>query len=346
LAEEEWSDVPAEAVAGWNRRLLDTDASLHQYPYWNAPYRRVGWTPHTLVLGSDAAPAAYACVLSFGVPGFRIGLLHRGPVWLAPTDAEAARERVSALLRWARRRGLAFLRVTHTDAEQLAAAAAAGHSERIDSFPLHRGDPKADLIVHLPEAEGALCASFRKDARREIRRDLARGYELGSTDAPEALAALWPMFEAHAHRRGFRHFRSLRWWLEVMREARPAGCARLFIASRRRVPVAADLCLRDRSSVRSITAWDEAALGDEPSPSTFLAWHAMSELRRAGVREFTLGPSRGSLLVYKRRFRPAEVVHPAPVTLIVHEGRYGIWRRAVLPMGAVFRRGRRVLARV
>ena len=346
MAEDEWSEVPAEQAAGWNRRLLDTDASLHQYPYWNAPYRQVRWTPHALVFGSDAAPQAFACVLTLGLPGFRVGLLHRGPVWLAPTDAEAARARIAALLRWARRRGLAFLRVTHTEEELLAAAAAAGPSERVDSFPFHRGDPKADLIVHLPEGEGGLVASFRKDARREIRRDLARGFALGGTDAPEALAELWPMFEAHARRRGFRHFRSLRWWLEVMREARPAGCARLFVASKRGVPVAADLCLRDGRSVRSITAWDEAALGDEPSPSTFLAWYAMSELRRAGVREFTLGPSRGSLLEYKRRFRPAEVVHPAPVTLIVNEGRYRIWRRAVLPMGAVFRRARRALARV
>ena len=345
MAEARWNHIPASDVAAWNGWLLRTDASLHQFPYWNEPYRRVRCTPNYLAHGPHSAPDAYACVLTLGLPPLRIGLVHRGPVLLGPGGASAV-DRIESLLHWARRAGVAFLRFTHTDAALLEALAATGPSERIDSFPFHRGDPKSDLVVPLPADEHQLLASYRKDARREIRRDLRRGYEIRREENPEALAEVWPMFVAHSRRRGFRHLRPLSWWLDVMRHAQPDGCAYLYVASLRGTPVAADLYVRDRNSVRSITAWDEAALGGAPSPSTFLAWHAMHDLRQHGIRDFTLGPAAGSLLSYKRRFHPREQVFPEPVTLIANETSYRLWKAAILPLRSAWPRVRRALRRL
>jgi hypothetical protein len=240
VVEAEWSHVPAADVPSWNRRLLETDASLHQYPYWNEPYRRVRCTPHYLIHGAASAPDAFACVLSLGVAPLRIGLVHRGPV-LLEAGRESVIARIAGLLDWARRSGLAFVRFTHTDAALLDAVASAGPAERIDAFPFHRGDPGSDLVVSVPGDERELLASFRKDARREIRRDLQRDLKIFVHEDPEALAELWPMFAAHSRRRGFRHFRPLSWWLDVMRVAQPYACARLYVASLRGTPVAADL---------------------------------------------------------------------------------------------------------
>jgi hypothetical protein len=98
--------------------------------------------------------------------------------------------------------------------------------------------------------------------------------------------------------------------------------------------------------VRSITAWDETALAGAPSPSTFLAWHAMRDLRRSGIREFTLGPSEGSLLDYKMRFQPRQETYPEPVTLIASQTSFRFWRRAVLPLRASWPRVRQALLRL
>ena len=111
-------------------------------------------------------------------------------------------------------------------------------------------------------------------------------------------------------------------------------------------PVAADLHVRDRSSVRSITAYDAAALRDTPAPSTFLAWHAMNDLRRRGIRDYTLGPATGSLLAYKQRFRPREEIHPEPVTLIARQASYRLWKATFLPLRNVWPRLRRAMRRL
>jgi hypothetical protein len=340
----DWQPVPAAEAGAWNARLLRSDASLHQYPYWNEPYRQLRWTPHYLRHGPAEAPLAFACVVVLGVPPLRLGLVHRGPVVLA-ADAPPVAALAAGLLAWAREQRIGFLRFTHTDAALLDAVASAGRAERCDSFPFHRADPASNLIVHLPEDEQELTRSFRKDARREIRRDLAKGYRIRVETAPRALEAVWPMFEAHAKERSFRHFRSLAWWLELMAHAEPHGCARLYVATLGGTPVAADLYVRSRTGVRSITAWDERALDGNPCPSTFLAWHAMCDLRRLGIREYTLGPSTGSLLAYKQRFDPSEVVYPEPVTLVASDASWALWKATALPASRAWPRVRSVLKR-
>ena len=339
-----WQPVPVSEAAAWNARLLRSDASLHQYPYWNEPYRQLRWTPHYLVHGPAEAPNAFACVVTLGVPPLRVGLVHRGPVVLAP-DAPPVAALAAGLAAWARQQRISFLRFSHTDAALLDAVASAGRAERTDAFPFHRADPASNLIVHLPDDDQELSRSFRKDARREIRRDLAKGYKIRVDTSHQALAAVWRMFEAHARERRFRHFRSLPWWLELMRQAEPHGCARLYVATLGGVPVAADLYVRNRTGVRSITAWDEGALNGNPCPSTFLVWHAMCDLRRLGIREFTLGPSTGSLYAYKQRFNPSEVTYPAPVTLVVNDASYAFWKATVVPASRAWPRVRSVLKR-
>ena len=341
MQEFEWEPIPASKVEAWNQRLLATDASFYQYPFWNEPYRRVRCTPHYLVCGPPEAPAAYACVLSLGWTGIRLGLVHHGPVLLGKGAALPAL--AAGLLRWARQNRIAFLRFTHADAARLHEIESAGGAERIDSFPFHRGDPAWDLILSLPEDREALTASLRKDARREIRRDQCKGYEVRVESSPQALAAIWPMFDAHARRRRFRHNRPLSWWLEAMRHARPYGCARLYVASFEGKPAVADLYVRDRSRVRSITACDEEALQGNPVPSTFLIWHAMCDLQRMGIREYSFGPSYGGSYEYKLKFHPTKVVYPEPVTLIAREPAYRLWSATVLRVVASWPQVRRAL---
>ena len=84
--QHQWSVIPADDVDDWNRRLLATSASYYQFPFWNEPFRQMRFRPVYLRYGPAAPPLAYACILSFGVPGFRIGLLQLGPVILHPTS--------------------------------------------------------------------------------------------------------------------------------------------------------------------------------------------------------------------------------------------------------------------
>jgi len=332
-----WTSIPPDQVAEWNRRLLRTAASIYQYPYWNEPYRALRLSPTYLVYGGHDCPAAFVCVLAVRVPGGRIGLALRGPVVLG--DGMALETAWAQLSDWARDAGHIFVRFSNSDARLLDSIAAAVLSERVDPFPFLRDTP-AELMVELRHDEPTMLASFSRNTHKDIRKAGEAGFTLRE-EALDAFADAWPMFQAHARRKGFRWGRPLSSWLEMIRLGRPYGCVGFYGAYLRDRRVAAFLMYRDGTTVYGISAVDTAALQHRPNPSALIHWQLMRRYRALGCTYYSLGAATGSLHHFKQKFHPLGQRVSAPMTVVANAALYRWWparlSRFVLPVWRVLK---------
>jgi hypothetical protein len=340
-----WRPVPPEQVEQWNHRLLRTTASVYQFPYWNEPYRRIGLSPTYVVYGPDDALLDYACVLSLNLPGIRIGLVVRGPVRLqeriggtrAPVDCRG-------LAGWARSAGYIFLRITHPDPGFLETIASAGEAVAVDAFPWFR-DLGSEAIVDLDRDEDTMLASFSKSVRKELQWAVDAGWEVEGADDESAFATAWPLFTAHAKRKGFSYGRPLAVWLDTIRRARGLQCVRTYMARRNGEPGAAALIYRDGATAYGISAFDPQAVKNGSSPACLLHWTAMREFRHLGCTRYSLGAPHVAQQ-FKEKFHPRKAIYPSPVTLVANRALYRLWPlRAVRRLQPHFRRLKGIVAR-
>jgi hypothetical protein len=331
-----WMSVSPSTRDRYAADLLALDAPLFQLPYWNEPLRAMGFRPRYLTLTDGARPLAYATVLQTGLPGARLGLVQRGPL-VRPDSGMAPDVAAQRLAAWSRRHGFMFLRFTHPHGDVLDALAAMPRARRVDAFPFYR-DPGEQLLVPQLGTDEDLLASFQPIARREIRAAEKVGYRIERSTDPETLARLWPLFERLSKRKGF-NYRPLESYLVLLRQAKAYGGASVFAAYLRDVPVDAILIVRDRRTAYYISgALDVAALGDADSPAALVQWIAMRALAREGVELYDLGTKSGAVYQFKRKFRPREISHPAPVTVVANRALYMAWSFGQLRVSGSWRR--------
>jgi hypothetical protein len=320
-----WRRIPAEQVDGWNERLLSTAAAHLQFPYWNEPYRRLGFSTTYVECTLHGRSYAFAALLCVGVPGFRIGLIDQGPINLAdggPVDSEA----LQSLRKWACRHGFVFLRFTHLDADVLDRIASVKDARRMNAFPFY-GSKYAGMFVALKEDEEELLASFQRIARRNIRDARAVGYDIRVSDSADDFAKTWPLFESLTRRKGVEFFRPLRGWVELVQRASEHDCVRLYTAHLHGKTVEAIVIARGGQCVEYILgAYEPDAAQDETSPSCLLHWMAMRQAVTWGCKWYDLGPKSGPVIYqFKRKFRPEERDAPPPVTLVTNRFTFLLW---------------------
>lgn len=318
-----WHPVPARDLTTWNERLLTTDASLFQYPYWNEPLRHLHFEPRYLVYGEPNAPSAFLCVLELGPPGLRVALAPRAPVMLGG-ESRLPEGSTSALLRWSRRRGHLFLRLTHEREAVLAEWAAVPGAVRRDPFPFYV-EPQEELLVDQAGPDEQVTAAFQPVARRNLRKAREVGYRIQSDGSPELLERVWPLFEDLSRRKNIR-YRRRESFLDLLRHAAPYAAARTFVAWLGDSPIQAILVVRDGPTAHYIIgALDTAALGEHESPSVLLHWTAMRHFAAAGTRYYDLGTRSGPVYAFKQKFRPQHRQLAPPVALISNPVRFRCW---------------------
>jgi hypothetical protein len=325
-----WTVIPAEQVDNWNALLLQTTASYYQFPFWNEPFRQLRFRPVYLTYGA-APPRAYACILSFGIPGFRIGLLQRGPVALDGATEQIDVDAFVALAKWGREQGYVFLRVDAADAPVLALAARAGRALEREMFPLLRM-PRRSFIVQLREDESKLLASFQTQVRQRIRTAERFGYEVSIGDSCDELKRAWPLVEMTARLKGFRIYRPLSNVLRAFELGRRHNCVRICTASLRGRPIQTVLLVRDGVRADYIYGGlDRQALGHSPSPGCLLHWFGIREALRLGCTYYDLGDHGDEKMrIFKSNFRPTEYIWPAPLTLVTNRALFPIWEKVIL----------------
>ena len=343
-----WRELRHAELDAWNERLLqEPTASIRQYPLFNEGLRGSGglwvtvpgryataiararrWTttPRYVVHESGDGSTSFACIVSIGVPGFRVGCILDGPVTIGGTPAGTA---MRELVVWARRNSYVALRVTHSSKSFLDSLADAVRAEWIDGVPFY---PRAtsELYVDISADETTVASRFQAVARRNIRQARDAGYNITVDSDPAAMDRAWPAFQSRSARKGI-SYRDLDTYKKVMRLAEPHRAAHLFTAWRDTTPIAAILNLQDRTTAHYFLGTiDTDALGDAPSPAALLHWEAMRHAVDRGATFYNLGTRSGPVYTFKAKFRPVEHERPDPLTLIVKPGLYSLWRR-VLP---------------
>lgn len=325
-----WFEVRQQDLPVWNNILLNTDTSLYQYPFWNEPYRPLWLTPRYLAWGTQDRPLAFVSILTIGFGPAKIGLVFRGPTSIRSRCA-LCHEAITKLVDWARAHGYIFIRFTHSDPEVLTQLAASGHAEDFDVFPYFLDYPvlSPDYIVRQSESEEATLAGFDRDARRKLRRAVEAGYEFRSDDSPEALAKAWPLYQDCSRRKHFRLERPLSFYMETMRLARAHNCARLYSVHLNGKMVGSTLVLRDRATAHCQLAAFDAG---HRQCAVFLHWHAMRDMFRLGTRRYNMGPGPGSLARFKQQFCQHPVSYPGPLTVVLNDGLFRLWRTVLFPV--------------
>lgn len=323
-----WRQVPAADLPSWNGRLLQTTAHLQQYPFWNESLKIKGLLrPQYLVYEQNGQAQAFVAILRSGLPPAQFGLVRMGPVAIVPAlDREQA---MTALARFARLRGYMFLRFTAPEAEWDRVVRDSAGAQNVEPFP-PLPSPAYELRVPLFEDQNKVLGSFQAIARREIRKASAAGYDIGSTDSPEELAAAWPLFQRLSERKGYRFYRrSLASYCSLMELARAHDCIKLYTARLEGRLIQAILVVRDRDIGHYMAgALDVEALQGSPSPSCLLHWTAMQDLIATGGTIYNLGLwGFGSLHVFKNKFHPTRVDF-APAATIPLNPLFSLWMKA------------------
>jgi hypothetical protein len=327
---DRWSELDRNDLPAWNDLLRRTDASVYQYPFWNEPYRRLWVTPRYLVCGSRRNPLAFVSILSVGVGPAKVGLVFRGP---APGTSPAGLSRpiFRGLYGWAHAHGFMFLRFTHSDPQVLAELAAAGEALDVDAFPYMLDYPilSEDYIVEQDDNEEDTLARLHREARRKIRRGTEAGYRFRSDDSPLALQQSWALYQECARRKHFRLERPLSFYLELMRGAQFHNRARLYSVTLNGRTVGSTLIVRDRTTAHCLLAAFDA---DHRGSAALLHWHAMRDMYRLGARRYNMGPGPGSLARFKSQFCEVPLRYPSPLTIVLKENWFRLWRTAFVPM--------------
>lgn len=340
-----WREIPQTELDAWNERLLHEPSScIRQYPLFNEGLRTSGglwvttgkrfasliasarkWTtgPRYLHHQAQDGSTSFACIVTIGVPGFRVGCILDGPVTFGgPVPASA----IDDLVTWARRNSYVALRLTGSSETFLDSLSRMAPSERVDGVPFYP-HPSSELYVDLSSDEAAMLSRFQAVARRNIKHAREAGYAITVDRHPDALDKAWPAFVSRSAQKGI-SYRDLDTYKRMMREAEPHHAAHLYTAWRDERPIAVILNLRDCTTAHYFLGTiDVDALGDAPSPATLLHWHAMQHAVTMGSRFYNLGTRSGPVYTFKAKFRPTEHERPTPLTLIIKPGLYRLWRR-------------------
>ncbi len=330
-----WHEISEEEFPRWNEFLLRTDASLHQYPLWNEPQRALGLTPRYLTWGPAGRPLAYVCILTVGFRPAKIGLVFRGPTSLQ-VGAEIPRSALAELLDWARAQGYMFIRFTHSDAELLSNIASRGDARDVDAFPYFLDYPvlSPDFVVAQHESDEETLDSFDREVRRKLRRATEAGYEFRSDDSPAALAKSWPLYKECSRRKGFRLERPLSVYMDILRGAQPQNCARVYSVLLNGKIVGSALVVRDGASAHCVLA---AFAREHRKSAAFLHWNSMRDMYKLGARSYNLGPGPGTLARFKEQFAARRVAYPGPLTMVLNEGWFQVWWKALFPVAKLLR---------
>jgi hypothetical protein len=335
VARESWCEILSQDLPLWNDVLLRTNAWLYQYPLWNEPQRTFGLTPRYLAWGPADDRDAFACVLSVGFRGAKIGLVFRGPTSLKPGRAIPPAA-LAGLLNWARAEGYMFMRFTHSDPEILSHIACNGRVHDRDVFPYLLDYPilSPDYVVQQCDSEEETLAHFDREVKRKLRRAAETGYEFCVLESPESLAKLWPLYEECSHRKGFRLERPLSVYMDILRWAHPHHCGRVYSVRLNGETVGSTLVVRDGVSAHCILA---AFVQEHRSSAVFLHWKSMRDLYRTGIRYYNLGPGPGSLARFKEQFSGRQVAYPPPVTIVLNKWKFQVWKTALFPIAKLVR---------
>jgi len=338
-AQASWSEISRDQLPYWNDLLLRTSASIHQYPFWNEPYERLFLTPRHLIWGRHHDVKAYACILTVGFQGFRVGLVFRGPVSVKGSGP-VSQEALAALSAWAASDGYVFLRLTPPDSASFNVAASMEGARCAEFFPFYLDCAKTcpELAVEQKDSDDAMLSAFDREARRKIRRAMDAKSEIRISDSAEALAEVWPLYSQCSQRKGFRLERPLSFYAALVRAAGCHDAVRVFSAWRNGRPCAMTLVLRDRDSAHCLLA-AHSAEDANAGTSTLLHWASMRYMHRLGTRLYNMGCAPGSLARFKQQFSPRSISYPGPVSLVVDENRFRLWQSAFLPLAKAVRPG-------
>jgi lipid II:glycine glycyltransferase (peptidoglycan interpeptide bridge formation enzyme) len=93
--------------------------------------------------------------------------------------------------------------------------------------------------------------------------------------------------------------------------------------------VGSSLVFRDRTTAHSQLAAFDAK---HRHAAVFLHWHAMRDMYRMGARRYNLGPAPGSLARFKQQFCEHPVSYPGAITVVLKQGWFKVWQKAIFPV--------------
>jgi len=322
-----WEPINPTAALAWDDTLWKVPAHLFQFPFWNEPFREFHGRPLYLQLRKGDEMAGFAAVMTFGLPGFRVGLLQRGPILLTG-HADDVGESIGLLATALKRFGVFCLRVTSDSPTVLDRVSRACASERADAFPF-MSSLQNEAIVSLEGDASEILARFQRQIRYDIRKCERIGFTTKTYADANDLRRYWYLFEQTADTKRFLR-RPLSSFCRLFELGGPQGRVELSVLETGGRAIGAAILARDAETTYYISGGRDEALSREfKYTAHYRLWLAMLRARAAGCKQFDLGAVVGSVGEFKLKFAPQVRTNPIPVTLILHRTRYRMWKAII-----------------
>ena len=330
-AQTRWTEIAAADLPKWCLRLVDVkNASIKQHPTFNERFRRPFVRPVYLKYQDQAGnTSAFVCVVTMGFGVFRIGVVIDGPVILGNSDGSD--KATAALVRWLRSRGYAFVRFTHRESIALQSLVTLANTVTGNSVPFVPVYG-AESAVRVDKEDALLLAGFQRIARQEIRYAREAKCVLQRHSNANHLRDLWQTFACRAKEKGF-HLGRLKHYESIFAVSNREDLVRVYTAYYEGCPAYSVLIIRAREEAYPLMATlNKSALGDRPSPCSFVHWNAMRDYRELGCNWYSFGSGRNKpCYAFKDKFQPVALPTPATITLVLRPAFYRTWKRIVLP---------------
>jgi lipid II:glycine glycyltransferase (peptidoglycan interpeptide bridge formation enzyme) len=312
----------------WNEKLLQTDASFFQYPYFIESYKEMPFSSTKyFLIKKNEEDLAFVSVIEVGFAFFKIGLIVRGPVLLGKENSK--NDVIEGLKLIAHQNRYIFIRVNPNIGTFEDALKEDNSFEQHDYFPLYKGSQRFDFNIHKVDTEEEILKGYQAQLRREVRYGQEYGYDLRVSNSLEDLERSYEIFKKVSDRKGFsyRPFKSFKLLLE---NGRDQNLANLYMAYKDGKLVNALVIIKDRDSYNYMSGG--LVMGEIPSkysPSPLLHHKAILDCFAENKKRYNISASQvgSNIYKFKMKFSPVPEEYPTYYTYVSNKRLFSLYNK-------------------
>jgi hypothetical protein len=315
-----YSKIDENDIVNWNSKLLETNASYFQYPYYGSGYQ---YMPSASVsyfkITSNDAEIAFISIVNIKVAFLKIGLIIRGPVTLVEGYNKEIVEGIKKILKGEK---YFFIRInTSINCDNLNTTLSQSKGViPIDYFPIYKGAQQFDLIIKNEfENEEQLLKSYKPRARQSIRYAEEEGFEIMVTSNQEYMDETYEIFKTAAKNKEF-SYRPLKSYKEILEQGGKLNLVKLYTAKKDGQLVNALYIVKDNNCFTYFSgALVEGNYKPRNSPAALLHHKAIVDCLFNEKKEYynlSYSSPNHSVYTFKSSFNPIEVKYPYHYTIL------------------------------
>lgn len=314
-----YKKIQNKAAQSWNSKLLKTNASYFQYPYYGSgheglPYSNVA---HYELYEQDTC-IGFATILEVRIGFIQIGLIIRGPVVLEAIHSD----KILNLLKSIQKSENYFFIRLNPNISDIKLINILDNDISVlkkDFFPIYKGSQDRDFVIkNIDNTEESLLKFYKPRARQKIRFAGEENFTYYTSKSTEDLKRVYNMFMKLSLKKEF-IFRSLDSYTKILKNGADENLVELHIIEENGEIINAVMVLKDRdTAVNFSSGLISGNYRTRNSPGAFLHHEIIKKtLLNEGREHYNISYTTPDHPVYefKTLFNPREINYSSFYTI-------------------------------